>query len=82
MTLVLLVIGLLTAFITGWLPIARWVKVSSTHEIETLIALREMKKTACSTYLRQSTDDVQHLAERLRSGWTLGEIAPDYLGRW
>ncbi|NLN16215.1 MAG: HAMP domain-containing protein [Firmicutes bacterium] len=82
LTLVLLVIGLLPAFITGWFAYRQVGEGILNHEIETLIALREMKKDRLLDYLRQSTDDVQHLAERLRSGWTLGEIAPDYLGRY
>jgi methyl-accepting chemotaxis protein len=82
LTLVLLAVGLLPALITGWFAYRQVGEGILNHELETLIALREMKKDRLLDYLRQSTDDVQRLADRLRSGWTLGEVAPDYLGRY
>ena len=82
LTLVLLVIGLLPAVITGWFAYRQVGEAIVSHEVETLTALREMKKDRLLDYLTQSTDDVRRLADRLRSGGTLGEIAADYLGRY
>ncbi|NMB16857.1 MAG: HAMP domain-containing protein [Firmicutes bacterium] len=82
LTLVLLVIGLLPAVITGWFAYRQVGEAIVSHEVETLTALREMKKDRLLDYLTQSTDDVRRLADRLRSGRTLGEIAADYLGRY